>query len=147
MAIVDLTREKNIRGRKRHLLVDTNGFVLRVLVSAADISDTEGGTWLLLNAPDAFPSLTTLRTDQGYRQQFIQCARQLFGCAVEVIRKPKGQRGFVVQAKRWVVERTFAWLGRNRQLSKEYDCRPESTEAWIYLASIGLLLNRLHPSS
>jgi hypothetical protein len=64
-----------------------------------------------------------------------------------VISKPENQRGFVAQAKRWVVERTFAWLGRNRQLSKEYDGRPESTEAWIYLASIDLLLKRLHPSN
>jgi hypothetical protein len=119
--------------------------VIRVLVSAADISDTEGGTWLLLNAPDAFPSLTTL--DQGYKTQFVEWVEKHLDCTVEVISKPENHGGFVAQAKRWVVERTFAWLGRNRQPSKEYDGRPESTEAWIYLASIDLLLKRLHPSN
>lgn len=142
-----LTREKNIRGRKRQVVVDTNGLVIRALVCAADISDSESGMWLLLNHDDAFPNMHTLRVDQGYKKQFAEWVTQQLGCKVEVCTKPSGQQGFVVQTKRWVVERTLAWLGRNRQLSKEYDHRPESTEAWIYLASIGLLLNRLHPSS
>jgi len=143
IAIVDLTREKNIKGRKRHLVVDTNGFVLRVLVSAADISDGEGGIWLFLNHPHVFPNVQTLRVDQGYKEHFVEWVSQELNWTVEVVTKPAEQVGFAVQPKRWVVERTFAWLGRCRQLSKEYDRLPESTTAWIYLASINILLKRL----
>lgn len=142
-----LTREKNRKGRKRHLLVDTNGFVIRVLVSAADISDSEGGSWLFLNHPQAAPNLHTVRVDQGYKQQFVDWLEQHQNLVVEVVTKPAGQRGFAVHPKRWVVERTVAWLGRSRQLSKEYDRLPESTEAWIYLASISMLLKRLVSAS
>jgi len=134
---------KNIKGRKRHLIVDTNGFVLRVLVHAADISESEGGIWLLNEYADVFPSLETLRVDQGYKQMFVEWVNRYLSCTVEVIEKPADQVGFSVLPKRWVVERTFAWLGRYRQLSKEYDRRPESTEGWIYLASIDILLKRL----
>ncbi len=138
-----LTREKNIKGRKRHVIVDTNGFVLRVLVHAADISESEGGTWLLNEHRDALKSLDILRVDQGYKQMFLDWVSKYMSCTVEVIEKPKDQVGFAVVPKRWVVERTFGWLGRYRQLSKEYDRRPESTEGWVYLASIDILLKRL----
>jgi transposase len=145
VVIVVLTRGKNIKGRKRHLIADTNGFVLRVLVHAADISESEGGIWLLNEYRDVLTYLETIRVDQGYKAMFVEWVEQFLPCVVEVIEKPKGQVGFAVLPKRWVVERTFAWLGRYRQLSKEYDRRPESTEAWIYLASIDILLKRLHP--
>lgn len=141
-----LTREKNIKGRKRHLIVDTNGFVLRVLVHAADISESEGGIWLLNEHREALAALDIIRVDQGYKAMFVEWVEKYTTSTVEVIEKPKDQVGFAVLAKRWVVERTFAWLGRYRQLSKEYDRRPESTEAWIYLASIDILLKRLHPA-
>jgi putative transposase len=137
------TREKNIKGRKRQLIVDTNGFVLRVLVHAADISESEGGIWLLNEHADALTSLEILRVDQGYKQMFVEWVNQYLSCDVEIVVKPADQVGFAVLPKRWVVERTFAWLGRYRQLSKEYDRRPESTEGWIYLASIDILLKRL----
>jgi putative transposase len=137
------TREKNIKGRKRHLIVDTNGFVLRVLVHAADISESEGAIWLLNEYSEALATLDTIRVDQGYKQMLVEWVNQYLSCSVEVIEKPADQVGFAVLPKRWVVERTFAWLGRYRQLSKEYDRRPESTEGWIYLASIDILLKRL----
>ena len=138
-----LTREKNIKGRKRQLIVDTNGFVLRVLVHAADISESEGAIWLLNEHTDALRSLEILRVDQGYKQMFVEWVNQYLSCRVEIVTKPADQVGFAVLPKRWVVERTFAWLGRYRQLSKEYDRRAESTEGWIYLASIDILLKRL----
>lgn len=141
--IVVLTREKNIKGRKRQLIVDTNGFVIRVLVHAADISESEGGIWLLNEHSDALTSLESIRVDQGYKRMFVDWVNQYLSCAVEVVEKAAGQVGFALLPKRWVVERTFAWLGRYRQLSKEYDRRPESTEGWIYLASIDILLKRL----
>lgn len=141
-----LTREKNIKGRKRHLIVDTNGFVIRVLVHAADISDSEGGIWLLNEYANVLTSLEVIRVDQGYKAMFVEWLKQHLSSTVEVIEKPADQVGFAVLPKRWVVERTFAWLGRYRQLSKEYDHRPESTEGWIYLASIDILLKRLVPA-
>lgn len=119
--------------------------MLRVLVHAADISDSEGAEWLLLNHLSAFPRLDTIRVDQGYKETFQDWVAASTAWTVEVIVKPPEQVGFAVHPKRWVVERTFAWLGRYRQLSKEYDRRPESSEAWIYLASIDMLLKRLHP--
>lgn len=124
-------------------MVDTFGFVLRVLVHAADISESEGGIWLVNEYADVLTSLETLRVDQGYKQMFVDWVSQHLSCTVEVVEKPADQVGFAVLPKRWVVERTFAWLGRYRQLSKEYDRRPESTEGWIYLASIDILLKRL----
>jgi putative transposase len=117
--------------------------VLRVLVHAADISDSEGGIWLLNEYAEVLTSLEIVRVDQGYKQMFVDWVSQYLSCTVEVLEKTADQVGFAVLPKRWVVERTFAWLGRNRQLSKEYDRRPESTEGWIYLASIDILLKRL----
>ena len=113
------------------MIVDTNGFVLRVLVHAADISESEGGTWLLNEHRDALKGLDILRVDQGYKAMFVDWVLKYMSCTVEVITKPADHVGFAVLPKRWVVERTFAWLGRYRQLSKEYDRRPESTEGWI----------------
>jgi transposase len=139
---VGTTRGKNIKGRKRHLIVDTNGFVLRVLVHAADISESEGGIWLVNEHRTALACLETIRVDQGYKQMFIEWVSTYTPSTVEVVEKPKDRVGFAVLPKRWVVERTFAWLGRYRQLSKEYDRRPESTEGWVYLASIDILLKR-----
>ena len=139
-----LTREKNIKGRKRQLIVDTNGFVLRVLVHAADISESEGGIWLINEHREALAALDSIRVDQGYKAMFVEWVAKYTTSTVEVVEKPKDQVGFAVLPKRWVVERTFAWLGNYRQLSKEYDRRPESTEAWMYLASIDILLKRLH---
>ena len=117
--------------------------MLRVLVHAADISESEGAIWLLNEHADALGSLEVLRVDQGYKQMFVDWVNQYLSCRVEIVTKPTEQVGFAVLPKRWVVERTFAWLGRYRQLSKEYDRRPESTEGWIYLASIDILLKRL----
>ncbi len=117
--------------------------MLRVLVHAADISESEGGIWLVNEYSDVLSSLETLRVDQGYKQMFVEWVSHYLSCSVEIVEKPADQVGFAVMPKRWVVERTFAWLGRYRQLSKEYDRHAESTEGWIYLASIDILLKRL----
>ena len=127
---------KRITGRKHQALVDTNGLLWRVLVHTADISDTEGGIWMLANHREAFPRLTTIRVDQGYKDGFVQKAATYYQMAIIVVTKPADQVGFAVIPKRWVVERTFAWLGRNRRLSQDHESLPECSEAWIYLASI-----------
>jgi putative transposase len=135
--------EKKVNGRKRHILVDTNGLLLRVLVSAADISDSEGGEWLLAQHMHSFKRLKEVRVDSGYKGCFVDWATHYTSLSITVIEKPADQKGFAVIPKRWVVERTFAWLGRNRRLSKDYERLPECSEAWIYLGSIHLLLKRL----
>jgi transposase len=140
---VDLTPEKKVNGRKRHILVDTNGLLLRVLVHPADITESEGAEWLLGQHHHSFPRLETVRADQGYKGWLLEWAKRHTKLAIEIIEKPAGQKGFAVIPKRWVVERTFAWLGRNRQLSKEYDREASCSEAFVYLASIHLMLKRL----
>ena len=140
-----MTREKNIKGRKRHLMVDTFGFVLRVLVHAADISESEGGIWLLNEYADVLTSLEILRADQGYKQMFVEWVHQYLSCRVEIVTKPTDQVGFAVVPKRWVVERTFAWLTQCRRLGKDYERLPASSEAMIYLAMIRLMIRRLAP--
>ena len=136
---------KRINGRKRQFLVDTNGLLLRVLVHPADISDTEGAEWLLAEHHCSFRRLTTIRVDEGYKQGLQDWASEYTSLTIEVIEKPAEQKGFAVIPKRWVVERSIAWCGRNRRASKEYERNPESSEAFIYLGSISLLLNRLYP--
>ncbi len=138
--------EKKINGRKRTILVDTNGLLLRVLVHPADITDSEGGEWMLVNHRAAFSRLKVVRVDEGYKGWLVEWASQYTRITIEVVSKPEGQKGFAVIPKRWVVERTFAWLGRNRRLSKDYERLPENSESWIYLASMHLMLKRLAPS-
>ena len=125
------------------MLVDTNGLLLRVLVHMADISDTEGGVWMLANHRCALPRLKTIRVDQGYKEGLVTEAADYYRITIAIVMKPADQVGFAVIPKRWVVERTLAWLGRNRRLSKDYESLPECSEAWIYLASIHLMLKRL----
>jgi transposase len=134
---------KRIIGRTRQTLVDTNGLLVRVLVHTADISDTDGGIWMSANQRAAVPRLTTIRVDQGDKDGLVQAAATDDQLAIDVVTQPADQVGFAVIPKRWGVERTFAWLGRNRRLSKDHESVPECSEAWIYLASIHLMLKRL----
>ncbi len=137
---------KHINGRKRHLAVDTNGLLLRVVVHPASIQDRDGGKLVVAEvaAPDTFPRLRQLWADGAYAGTVAFAARYA-GITIEVVKRPDGATGFVVIARRWVVERTFAWIGRCRALSKDYEATCESSEAWIYLAMTHLMLRRLHP--
>jgi len=119
--------------------------LLRVLVHPADISDTEGAEWLLTAYHDHFPRLKEIRVDEGYKSSLDTWLEQHTAMRLNVIEKPVGQKGFAVIPKRWVVERSIAWAGRNRLASKEYNRNPESSESFLYLGSIAMLLNRLHP--
>jgi len=136
---------KKVNGRKRQFWVDTNGFLLRVLVHPADISDTEGAEWLLAAHHQSFPRMQEIRVDEGYKQGLNEWLQQNTTIRLNVIEKPPGQKGFAVIPKRWVVERSIAWAGRNRLASNEYNRNPESSEAFLYLGSIAMLLNRLYP--
>jgi putative transposase len=140
--------EKKVKGRKRHFLVDTEGHLLAVLVEAANRGDRDGARWVLSWVSKRWPDLRKLWADQGYSgEDLAEWLRHWYGIDLEVVQKPTEQRGFAVLPRRWVVERSIAWVNRSRRLSKDYEQRAESTETWCYLSSIQLLLNRLCPRS
>jgi putative transposase len=132
-----------VTGRKRHIVVDTLGLLLVVVVHAASLSDTEGALDVGAKLRGRFPRLQYIWADQGYKDTMITWFRQWLQVVVEVVTRPAAQQGFVVQPKRWIVERTFGWFNRQRQLSKEYDVYAETTEQWVYLAAIQIMMRRL----
>jgi putative transposase len=137
-----------VKGRKRHLLVDTQGFVLKVVVSAADVQDRDGARLLAqalrFYGPD-LPRLSLVWADAGYAGQLVEDLRDLMGWTVEVVKRSEMQprSAFAVQPHRWIVERTFSWLGGCRRLSKDYEYQVESSEALIYAGMSHLMLRRL----
>jgi putative transposase len=131
-------------GRKRHLLVDTLGLILIVVVHPANIQDRDGGRLVLDKLGSRLRRLKRIWVDGGYAGTFLDWARHAFGRIVEVVKRSDLHR-FVVLPKRWVVERTFGWLGKYRRLSKDYETLPSSSENMIYLAMINLMLHRLKP--
>ncbi|WP_236031787.1 IS5 family transposase [Ktedonospora formicarum] len=158
---------KKVKGRKRHLLVDTLGLILHVLVHEAGLQDHEGGKPLLKPLKGCFPRLKLIWVDSAYKKGgFIEWVKEMLGWEVEVVEHPwSGQRGtwapkdaiiekeqirpsgFHVLKWRWIVERTFAWLSTWRRLGKDYEMLPSSEEAWIYLAMIRIMLRRLAQNS
>jgi putative transposase len=122
------------------------GHLLTVVVHAADVGEREGARWVLHVTQRWWHELQKLWADQGYNgDDLAQWLLTEYGIALEVVSRPADQEGFVVLPRRWVVERTLAWLGRSRRLSKEYEHWPEYTESVIYLASLHFLLKRLAP--
>jgi putative transposase len=136
---------KRVVGRKRHRLVDTLGLVVTALVTPADVPDQDGAYELVQAGKAVAPTLRHVWVDGGYVGEWMEWAAEEQQVTVEVVSKPAGVRGFVVQARRWVVERTFAWLGRNRRLSRDVERYEDTSETFIYLASSHLLLKRLKP--
>jgi len=138
------TRGKKIKGRKRHLLVDTAGRLLTVLVHAANVPEAVGAEAVRARARALFPTSRKVWADSAYHTEGLTLwvAEHWPALDLEIVRRPAGTTGFVVQPRRWVVERTFAWLVANRLLSKEYERLPWHVESWIMLASISTLLKR-----
>lgn len=132
---------KRIKGRSRHIVTDTAGRVLALRVSAANRSDSAEAGAPMAQALERFPTLETFVADQGYQAQ-AQAAAQQLGCSLQVVQKQTAP-GFHVLPWRWVVERTFAWFGNFRRLSKDYEKTTTSSEAFLWLASSSILLNRL----
>lgn len=152
---------KKLVGRKRHILVDTEGFLLSVVVHAASLPDRKGGQRVLQAAGGSFPRLQHIWADQGYTGTLARWAAQEYGWTVQVVYPAHRQlqryapdvladlgyeAGFHVIPRRWVVERTFSWLGRQRRLSTDYERLASTEEALIYLVGIRLLLARLAPT-
>ena len=163
---------KKIRGRKRHLLVDTEGLVLKAKVHSAKVPDQDGLRLLLESARSGISRLSHLWLDAGYQGRGKRWAEEAMGLSVEVVHKPpkpvpekvakvwaeewakaEGKkldwqkfmppRGYVALPRRWVVERTFSWLGQNRRMSKDYERLCASAEAFVYVAMIRLMVRRL----
>jgi transposase len=131
---------KKIKGRKRHAMVDTDGRALKLHVHAADIQDRDGAGPLLRASRSSWPFVKLAFADSGYQGPRVAQASPI---RVEIVRKLEGQVGFVVHARRWVVERFFAWINRNRRLAKDVEATIASAEAFLYAASAILLLRRL----
>lgn len=132
-------------GRKRHIVVDTIGLLLAVVVHAANIQDRDGAKLVLAKLVGRFPRLKLIWADAGYAGQLVDRVYALGGWVLDIVRRPADSHRFEVLPRRWVVERTLAWLCRCRRLSKDYEQLPQSSEAWVYIAGIHLMLRRLKP--
>ncbi len=137
---------KLIKGRKRHMAVNTQGVILSVQVHAAGIQVREGAKPLLHRQRGRFPRLEKVFADGGYAGHLEEWAPEETGFDLEIVHKPPDQKGFPVLPKRWVVERTFAWCGRYRRLSKDDEELPARSESMIHLAMTHRMLRRLAPA-
>ena len=144
---------KKVTGRKRHLLVDTMGLILLVMVHPADIQDRDGARSLLFwlvggGGGGRFPRLQLIWADAGYVGHLVAWVMQTFGSRLrlEIVYRTEEHK-FSVVKWRWIVERTFGWLGRCRRLSKDYEAFTGTSENWIRLAMIGVMIRRLTPAS
>jgi transposase len=137
---------KKINGRKRHLVVDTMGLLIVVLVTAASVQDRDGGVRVLDRAKTAMPSLVHIWADAAYSRRVQDFATRALRIAVQVVAKLVGQSGFVPLPRRWVVERTHAWITGHRRMARDYERLPTHSEAMIKWAMIGLMARRLAPA-
>jgi len=136
---------KKVNGRKRHVVVDTMGLLLVVVVTAASVQDRDGGRLVTKAVHERHPGLRLIWADGGYAGKFVTWARDLLGVVIDIVKKKEGQRGFEALPRRWVVERTFSWITRCRRLDRDYERLPETAEAMVTWAMVGLMLRRLAP--
>jgi transposase len=135
---------KKVKGRKRHALVDTDGRGLVIEPHSASVQDRDGGDPLLSLSRRSFPFIERVFADSGYAGEKVAKATLI---AVEIVRKNADQVGFAVNPRRWVVERFFAWIGRNRRLAKDFEATIDSARAFLYAASVMLLMRRIARTS
>lgn len=134
---------KKVNGRKRHILVDTLGLLLMVVVHVASLQDRDGAKLVLEKIRGRFPRLQLIWADGAYAGKLVDWVKRVCHLVLEIVKRPAGVKGFQVLPRRWVAERTLGWLGRYRRLSKDYEALPESSEAMIYIAMIHLMVRRL----
>jgi putative transposase len=138
---------KKVKGRKRHVLVDTLGLLIAVVVTSAGVQDYHGAKPVLETVKGRCPRLKVVWADGIYEKQWlIEWVQVECGWELQVTKRSDKAKGFEVVPKRWVVERTFAWLGRYRRLSKDYEFLPETSEAMIKIAMIHIMVRRLEPT-
>ena len=135
---------KKVWGRKRHALADTDGRAVVLQVGPASVQDRDGAVPLLKASRGLYPFIERAFADAGYAAERVAMATLI---AIEIVRKQAGQVGFAVQPRRWVIERTFAWLGRNRRLARDFEATIASAKAFLYAASVMLLTRRLGRST
>lgn len=134
---------KRVKGRKRHVLVDTLGLLLVILVHSAAWSDSHGAKAVLTEATRRFPTLRKVWADGTYRGSLLDWVKQHCPFDLEIRLRPEERPGFVPIPQRWKVERTLGWLNRYRVLSKDYEYAPDSSAAWVVVASIQMMLRRI----
>ncbi len=134
---------KKVKGRKCHILVDTMGLLLMVVVHTANIQDRDGAKQVLEKIKGTFSRLILIGADGGYAGQLVNWVKASCGWILEIVKRSDHVKGFQVLPHRWVVERTFGWLGRYRRLSKDYEGLPESSESIIFVAMVHLMVKRL----
>ena len=134
---------KKVKGRKRHILVDTLGLLLKAKVLTADVQDRDGAKMLFSEIKETMPRLQLIWADGGYRGKLIVRVAAQCLWILEIVKRDNSLKMFIPLPKRWIVERTFSWLNRNRRLSKDYERKNESSEAWLYLSMSILMLKRL----
>jgi putative transposase len=135
---------KQVKGRKRHLLVDTLGLLLAVYVTPADVPERTGGKRLLSGLKPLHPRLALIWADQGYSgEEFARWCQAEGHWRVEIVQRNPHEQGFVVQPKRWIVERTLAWIDRFRRFSKDFERKVQTSEEFIQIAMTRLMLKRL----
>src|SRR6266511_2975158 len=134
---------KKVKGTKRHLLVDTLGLLLCVVVHAAGIQDRDGAKLVLSKAKDLFPKLRLLWADGGYAGKLVAWVAAVCGWVLEIVKRSEAAKGWVLLPRRWVVERTFGWLSQCRALARDYEYHPETSETLIQVAMVHLMLRRL----
>jgi putative transposase len=135
---------KRVKGRKRHIVTDTAGSLLALLVHAANIQDGHGAVPLLTSLGRKVPKLRHIFADRVYRgDQLLNALADLGKWTIEIVTRSQSVGTFKAEPKRWVIERTFAWLGRNRRLVKDFEATTASAEAWILIDSVRLLSRRL----
>ncbi|MER8963681.1 IS5 family transposase [Mesorhizobium sp. M0701] len=135
---------KKVKGRKRHIITDTEGHLVGLTVHTADIQDRDGAVGVIASIRRLYPWLRHLFADGGYAgEKLSQALANLGTWTIEIIKRSDAAKGFEVLPRRWVVERTFAWLGRCRRLAKDFEATIASAEAWIFIASIRLMLRRM----
>ena len=136
---------KKIKGIKRHILVDTLGLIIALIVHPANIQDRDGAQLLLSKIVGLFPRLRLIWADSGYAGKLIDWVMDQLCIPLNIVKRIQQQKGFVVLRKRWIVERTFGWLNRYRRLSKNYERLTDTSETMVRVAMIKLMVRRLNP--
>ena len=136
---------KKVKGRKRHLVVDVEGLPLGLAVHAASVQDRDGAPAVILGVLEKAPHIKKIWADGGYQGKKLASALKDLGIGsdLEIVKKPKNVNGFTVLYRRWVVERTFAWMSRCRRLAKDYERSLESSLAWAQLAACRFMMRRI----
>lgn len=135
---------KKVKGRKRHIITDTVGFLIGFVIHAADIQNRDGAPFVLNSIRKTHPWLRHVFADGGFAEPKLKGALDKIGCwTIEIVRRSNKAKGFEVIPRRWVVERTFAWLGRCRRLAKDWEKSIQSAESWLLIAHIKLVTRRL----